>query len=578
MKNQDIISALVTGRYLTADAGERVLREAESLKKNAEDVIYAKNLVDENELAKIKSGLLKIPYKKIEPGTVAEEVVKLLPLDTARTYRMVPISRAKDMLVVGMVHPDDPTAQQALRFLAQQQRVNLGVYVVTPSDVDAVLKKFSPFTDEVRAALNSLNVTVGEGSPLQKIVRLEEGMSASANDAPIIRIVASILKEAVNAKASDIHVEPQRTRTRVRFRVDGDLHEVMDLPVELSQGVVSRIKVLSSMKLDETRVPQDGRFRTVIFEKEIDFRVSVFPTSGGEKAALRVLDPVVGLKSLEEIGAVGRNLELLKTAIAKPFGMILLTGPTGSGKTTTLYALMGILNKQEVNLISLEDPVEYTIEGVNQSQVRPEIGYDFSTGLRQILRQDPDVIMVGEIRDNETAGLAIHAALTGHIVLSTLHTNNAIGVISRLVDMEVPPFLLSAGIGLMVSQRLVSRLCQNCRKKADASPAITAIVKRELAKLPAAAVAAYRAPYDILHAPGCGVCRQRGVAGRIALFETFQMTPELSELIGKRDFSENKLIEEAKRQGMITLRQDGILKALEGLVNMEDVLRETEEL
>jgi len=579
MKNQDLLKALVEADFLTREDGEKIFREAESTKRSAEEIVYSRNLIPEIELAKIKSKLLKIPYKKIEPESVTEDIFKMIPGDTARTYKMVPLARAKELLTVGMVHPDNPQAQEALRFIARQQKINLGVYVVTPSDVNQVLKKFSQFTEEIQSALQALGVKPGEGtSPFQKIVRLEEGISAGATDAPIIRIVSSLLKEAVNLEASDIHIEPWRSKTRVRFRVNGDLEEFTALPAELSQAVVSRVKVLANLKLDETRIPQDGRFRTLIFEKEIDFRVASFPTPNGEKVALRVLDPAVGLRSLEDIGIIGKNAELLKSGILKPFGMVLLTGPTGSGKTTTLYALMRLLNTEEVNILSLEDPVEYTIEGVNQSQIKPEIGYDFASGLRQILRQDPDVLMIGEIRDSETAGLAVHAALTGHIVLSTLHTNNAVGVIPRLIDMGVSSFLLPSSLNLMAAQRLLSRICQRCKKPKEVPAQVAQIIKKELGKLGAALASKYQEPYQVYHASGCAACKHKGVSGRIAVFEVFQMTPSLADLVVSPELNENRILEEAKRQGMIFLRGDGILKALQGLVNIEEVIRETEEL
>ncbi len=579
MKNQDLLKTLTDAKLLREQDAATILKEAEATRRSAEDIIYARNLIPEEELAKIKSRLLKIPYKKIEPDSLPEEVFKLIPAETAKTYKIVPLSKTKDLLVVGMVYPDNPSAQEALRFLAKQQKINLGVYIVTPSDVNLALRKFARFSDEIQGALESLGIKPGEGlSHFQKIVRLEEGLKTGATDAPIIRIITSLLKEAVNLEASDIHIEPQRTRTRVRLRLDGKLQEYTSLPAELAQALVSRVKVLANLKLDETRIPQDGRFRTIIFEKEIDFRVAIFPTPTGEKAALRVLDPAIGLKTLAEIGVSGRNAELLKVGIEKPFGMMLLTGPTGSGKTTTLYSLMRILNKDDVNILSLEDPVEYTIEGVNQSQVRPEIGYDFASGLRQILRQDPDILMVGEIRDTETAGLAIQAALTGHIVLTTLHTNNAVGVIPRLINMGVPAYLLPSAVTAMASQRLISRICQNCKKPSEAPAAVVEIIKKELAKLPGAVTAKYKEPYKIFHAAGCGVCRGRGVTGRIAIFEVLEMTRELTDLIVSPVFNENKILEEARRQAMWTLRGDGILKALEGIVNIEEVLRETEEM
>jgi len=579
MQNQDLISALVAKNIISDHDAKRLLTESAQLKRDVEDLVYSQNLVEESEVAKIKSGILKIPYKKIDLDTIDDQTIKIIPADTARSYQMIPLSKKDSLLVVGMVHPDNPNAQQALRFLATQQKLSIGVYIVTPSDINAVLRKYSPFADEIESALRALKRKPGEeATTFQQVIKLEEGLSSGANDAPIIRIASSLLKEAVNMEASDIHIEPGRTKTRVRFRIDGDLQEFTALPAELGPAIASRVKVLSNMKLDETRVPQDGRFRTIIFEKEIDFRVATFPTPNGEKIALRVLDPAVGLKDLTDLGIRGKSLEILKSSVNKPYGIVLLTGPTGSGKTTTLYALMRILNTEEVNILSLEDPVEYTIEGINQSQVRPEIGYDFASGLRQILRQDPDVIMVGEIRDSETADLAVHAALTGHIVLSTLHTNNAIGVIPRLVDLGAQPFLLPSAVNAMAAQRLISKICQNCKKPKPAPETLAKIIKEELQKLPPEIRGAYKEPYQLYTTTGCAVCKKKGIVGRIAIFEIYEMTSQLADLMVKPEFNENMILEETRRQGMITLRQDGILKALDGLVNIEDVLKETEEL
>jgi type II secretory ATPase GspE/PulE/Tfp pilus assembly ATPase PilB-like protein len=478
------------------------------------------------------------------------------------------------MLVIGMLNPDDSNAQDALKFIAKQLRINLGVYLVAPSVWESVLRRYSPYRSEIDAAIKSLKI---EGRGYSQVVRLEETAGAGSEDAPIIKIVATTLREAVWQKSSDIHIEPQRNRLRIRFRIDGELQEVSSIPLELHQPIVSRVKVLSSLKIDENRVPQDGRFRAVIFGRDIDFRVATFPTPIGEKAAIRVLDPTTGLKGLEELGLVGKNFQLVKNAIDKPYGMILITGPTGSGKTTTLYAIMQALNKDDVNIVSLEDPVEYFMDGLNQSQVKPEIGYDFASGLRQILRQDPDVIMVGEIRDNETAALAIHSALTGHIVLSTLHTNNAVGVVPRLIDMKVEPFLLPSSLNLMVGQRLVSRLCQQCKQEENVSSEVSDIIRRELAKMPHEMVANIKAPFKAYRSAGCPTCKNKGISGRIALFEVMEMSPELRRIISE-DPDEPKILEESKRQQMITLRQDGILKALNGLVSIEEVLRETMEM
>jgi type IV pilus assembly protein PilB len=580
MDNKILLQSLTKEGLLTEEIGKKLLQEASLLRKNIEELIYERRLVDEEVLANLKSRLLGAPHKKIKIEEIDEELLKLIPEETVRNYKVIPVSKTADLFVAGMLYPDDSRAQEVLKFIAKQLKVNLGVYLVTHSEWEAMLRRYSPYRGEVEAAIRSLNLSSGRGSSGgYKTIQLEEGAAVS-EEAPIIRIVASTLKEAVWQKASDIHIEPQRDKLRIRFRIDGELQNVSFMPIELHQPIVSRVKVLSNLKIDETRIPQDGRFRTVLFGRDIDYRVAAFPTPVGEKVAIRVLDPTVGLKGLEELGLVGRNGQTIKNGIEKPYGMVLISGPTGSGKTTTLYAIMQVLNKEDVNIVSLEDPVEYFIDGLNQSQVRPEIGYDFASGLRQILRQDPDVIMVGEIRDNETSGLAVHAALTGHIVLSTLHTNNAVGVIPRLIDMKIEPFLLPAALNLMISQRLIPKLCQQCKKSEKAPAQIQEIIKKELGKLPKEFIENWKSKIEnleIYHSPGCKACQNKGIGGRIALFEILEMTPELEEIINTGP-TESRILQEAKRQGMISLRQDGILKALEGLVSIEEVLRETVEI
>lgn len=578
MKDQDFVNSLVDAKFLTSDAGAKLIKDSQTEKKSIEEIVYDRRLVDETEVAKLKSKILGIPYKKIDSETIAQEVLQLIPPETANRYKIIPLSRSKDILVVGALNPDDVGVKEALRFVGKQQKINVGVFIVTPSDISAVLSKHSSFKDEIQSALQAVqsfgSARVGQGD--KRIVKLESETTV-VEEAPIIKLVSAMLKEAVVVNASDLHVEPQRDRLRVRFRVEGELREVSSLPIDLHKPIISRIKVLSNLKIDETRIPQDGRFRTIVADREIDFRVSTFPTPAGEKVALRVLDSKVGLRSLDDLGLMGYNSELIKEAISKPYGMIILTGPTGSGKTTTLYAVMQILNKEGVNIVSLEDPVEYSISGINQSQIRPEIGYDFASGLRQILRQDPDVIMVGEIRDSETAELAVHAALTGHIVLTTLHTNNSIASIPRLMDLGVKPFLLPSALALLAAQRLVPKLCSDCKKATMPSPEVLKIIKEEIAKLSADLRAKYQEPYKIYKAEGCAKCKKKGIVGRIAIFEAFKMTSQLAEIINA-DITESKLLGEAKRQNMITLRQDGIIKALDGKVSIEEVLRETEEV
>ncbi len=577
MQDDELLKELQNKGLLGSDVATKLKREVLLSGRTLEELLFEKRLVEDAKIAELKSRLLNIPYQKVDFNAFDQSVTDLVPEETVRTYGVAPLAKQGELLVVGMLHPDDVKAQEALKFIANQSRLNLGVYLISWGDWQEVLRRYSPYKSSVEAAVRALKLKPGSLPTGRRIVALEEAMAKGEEEAPVIKIVSDTFTEAVQTRASDVHFEPQENYLRIRFRVDGDLKEAASLPLELAQPVVSRVKVLSNLKLDEVRIPQDGRFRSRIFNREIDFRVSTFPTPLGEKVAVRVLDSSTGLKSLDDLGLTGRNLQTVETGLDKPYGMILITGPTGSGKTTTLYALMQKLNKEDVNIVSLEDPVEYFISGVNQSHVRPEIGYDFASGLRQILRQDPDVIMVGEIRDNETASLAVQAALTGHIVLSTLHTNNSIGVIPRLLDMKVEPFLLPVSLNLMVSQRLVGLLCDNCKKPEEAPAAMVKLIEQALQNLPAEVVSQYKKPYQIYHAPGCPKCKGRGVIGRIAVFEVLEMTPGVAEAI-ETGPTLQKLLKEAKEQGMVDLRQDGVVKALQGLVSMEEVLRSTEEV
>lgn len=574
MTDQELAQALVA-KGILRDADRIDLEKATRFGNTPfEDVLYARHSVSEEQIAEVKAELLKVPYRVVDVPAIPDELFKVIPRETSLTYRVMPIERQKGMLVVGMVRPDDPRAQEALRFIAKREGVSLGVYLVTPSALNAAWRRYAPYRTEVESAVKEIGRA---GNDAEDRVLLEE--ATAGEDAPIIKIVASTLRHAVEGGASDVHIEPQRTRVRIRMRIDGKLEEISSLPPSLAQPIVSRVKVLARLKLDETRIPQDGRFRTLIQGRDIDYRVSTFPTPSGEKVAIRVLDPATGMKGLDQIGLEPYHLVVVERALARPYGMVLISGPTGSGKTTTLYGMMQRLNRESVNMVSLEDPVEYFVEGMNQSQVRPEIGYSFASGLRQILRQDPDIIMVGEIRDAETANLAVNAALTGHVMLSTIHTNNAIGVIPRLIDLEVPPFLLSSALSLCMAQRLVLRLCPECKKETKAPKEVEDAINEALGALPPSVKAGVKAktPYTIWTAEpkeDCPICKGKGTAGRVALFELFQMTREVGDLITGA-FTEGTLSDEARRQGMVTLRQDGVLKALRGLVSMEEVMRET---
>lgn len=571
------LSALIQKGLIKQTDAYTLLQEAKSLEKRVEDIIYEKNLVDEEKLSQIKSELFKLPVKIFsKTEIIPQNVLNLIPEDTARHYNFIAFNKENDVLDIGMVYPDDTKAQEAVKFIVERLGLKIKVSIITLSDFKNILKQYQTFAKEFDELLQDFQKKFSDvkkkKSPF-KLVDLESTVGAVAEEAPIIKLFASILKYAVRARASDIHIEPERNKLRVRFRIDGNLSSTLSLPLAVHQAVITRVKIMTNLKIDETRLPQDGRFFTIIDDKEIDFRVSTFPTALGEKIAIRILDQTSGLKSIHELGLEGKNLEILQNEIFKPFGMILITGPTGSGKTTTLYAIMQILNQDKVNIVSLEDPVEYTMEGINQSQVLPEIGYTFARGLRHMVRQDPDIIMVGEIRDNETAELATHSALTGHLVLSTLHTNNAIGVIPRLMDLGIDSFLIPSSLNLMIAQRLARRLCPDCKERVVASEKEQEIIEEVLASLPKEEreKLPFHRPYSIYKSKGCATCNKKGYLGRVGIFEIMKMTFELEQIILSQP-SQEKLLAEAKRQGMITLQQDGIIKVLEGTISLEEVL------
>ncbi len=504
--------------------------------------------------------------KRIPP-----DVLILISEDAARHYKMIPLALSGNVLDVGLVDPDDVKAQEALNFLASRNGLAAQVFKIREDEWSKLMKQYAGLGEEVGEALEGLKRELAQEE--EKVGLPEALKSRKEQEAPIIRMVETILKHGIESKASDIHIEPTMNKLRVRFRLDGTLQTVVVLPVEIAPAIVARIKILSNLQIDETRRPQDGRFTTKIGEKEVDLRVAVLPTVQGEKAALRILDPTIGLRTLSELGVTGRNLEVLEKGISKPFGMILMTGPTGSGKSTTIYGILQILNTDAVNIVSLEDPVEYHINGVNQSQIRPELGYTFATGLRQILRQDPNIIVVGEMRDSETAGLAVQSALTGHLVLSTLHTNDAIGVIPRLMDMGVEPFLLPSALNVALAQRLVKRLCPDCKKEIEPSEKIKKVILDVVESMPEQSRPKIKKEgLKIYKTQGCSKCGNKGTRGRIAVFEILEMTPQLEQIVISEP-SESKILAESQRQGMITMLQDGIAKVLEGIIGFEELVQ-----
>lgn len=579
------LQKLIDKKLITKEQGDQLMNEFKSFKGTEEEFILQKKVIKENQLNSLKAEIFNMPFfENAEVLDVPNDVLSYIPEESARFYKIVPLGLQGTVLEVGMVDPEDIKAKEALDFLARQNKITYKTYLISAASFDGFLKQYSNIKEEVGKALSALETELGDGEAGESNVELfaadqnKTKVERLTEDAPIIKMVAVILRHAVEGGASDIHIEPEESQLRVRFRLDGLLYSSLFLPIHTHPSIVARIKIVSNLRIDETRVPQDGRFSAKIDNKNIDFRVSTFPTKLGEKVVIRVLDPTEGLKSYEEIGLTGYNLQTIKEAVTKPFGLILSTGPTGSGKTTTLYSLLQDLNKPDVNVITLEDPIEYYMKGINQSQVRPEIGYDFGSGLRSVLRQDPDVIMVGEVRDEESASLVTHAALTGHVVLSTLHTNNAVGAIPRLIDMKVRSFLLPATINVIIAQRLAHRLCPYCREKIRPDKEIEKDILRELNNLPEETkkTIVVSNPLYVYKPHGCPKCNMKGEKGRVGIFEVLKMTSDLEKIIIESP-TEDKIGQEGKRQGMITMRQDAILKALQGIISVEEVFRISEE-
>ena len=549
--------------------------EIEKSSRTEEEVVLGNKIISEEELFSIKSKIIKVPLLKPNTDEIPLEVLDLISEEAAINYKMTPLFKKGNVVGIGMVYPDDIMAKNALRFLSQKGNFKYEIYLITFSDLNNILKQHLNLRSETNKAL-----TASSKEKNEILNALSKGSSSveTTSEAPIIKMVLVILRHAIEGNASDIHIEPGREKLNVRFRQDGVLHLSLFLPLNVHSSIVSRIKILANLKIDENRVPQDGRFSARISNKDIDFRVATFPTLHGEKVEIRVLDPMEGVKPFDKMGLSKRGYEIIKKAIKEPYGLIISSGPTGSGKTTTLYALLKVLNQESVNIVTIEDPIEYAIDGVNQSQVKPEIGYSFSDGLRQILRQDPNVIMVGEVRDEETAGLVIHSALTGHVVLSTLHTNSAVGVIPRLIDMGVRPFLIPSTLKVAISQRLVRLLCDQCKKQVKVNEKVKSYIVRNLKDIPVAIRNSLKIPNVdyVYEANGCESCNFKGYKGRSGLFEVLQITSQLADTILKNPI-ESLILKEAQKQGMLTMVQEGILKVLAGETTIDEVTRVTEE-
>jgi type IV pilus assembly protein PilB len=569
----DILQALIQKKLLSASDVNTITNEAVSSGLTIEEVLIKRGISPQDILA-VKGEYFGIPTKNLDGVDISNKILDYIPEDSAEHYRFVPLSLTDGVLEVGMVDPDDIEARDALNFISSKIQMPVKIFLITEPDFIKVFGLYKGLTNEVSKSLSELEEEIkketkdpekekkdGEGNVVQTV--------QIKDDAPVTKIVATVLRYATDGNASDIHIEPWRESVKVRFRVDGVMNTSLTLPSKVHSAVVARIKILCNMRLDEKRKPQDGRFTANIEGRKIDFRVSTFPTYFGEKVVMRLLDQEKGVKKLDTLGMSEKNLRLVREAITKPYGLILISGPTGSGKTTTLYSMLNEVDRDHQNVLSLEDPIEYNIEGMSQSQVKAEIGYTFASGLRTTLRQDPDVIMVGEIRDKETAQLAIQAALTGHLVFSTIHTNSATGVIPRLIDMGVDPYLIAPTLILAMAQRLTLGLCPGSGKAIPVEGSLKAMIDDQFSDLPKKYLDELdftKEVYEATETPDC----PNGTRGRIAVIEVLEMDRDLEAVILK-NANEIEITKLARAKGMLTMKEDAILKAMHRVIPFEEV-------
>jgi len=568
-------------------ASDRAIVEAELVKKRPLADVLAEHGVSLADALGEAGKAYGLPVRLLGDPPANQEVFSFVPIDSARHYGFVPLDTVDGALEVGIVDPDNIEALDALQFISGKIGIPYKIFLITSQDFDRVLDAYQNFSGEIGKALSEYETTTKPtaaemhrdagipASPEDALALEEESLVLTGaretlkEDAPVTKIVSTILRYAIEEHSSDIHIEPLPSKTRVRFRMDGDLHTSLELPTKVHEAVIARIKILAKLRLDEKRKPQDGRFSATVEKRRIDFRVSTFPTEYGEKIVMRILDQSASTTTLESVGFTSANLAIVRDMMKVPYGIILIAGPTGSGKSTTLFAMLSETDRETLNVVSLEDPVEYEIPNVSQSQVRPEIGYTFANGLRSILRQDPDVIMVGEIRDKETAALAVQAALTGHLVFSTIHTNTAIGAIPRLIDMGVDPFLIAPTLVAVIGQRLVRKLYPGAGKPFPITDSLKVFLGREFADLPKEYQNALPSFKEFYHASPVAECPS-GIRGRTAIFEILHMDKKLEQVVLKEPVEE-KIYAAARANGMLTMREDAIVKALSGEIPFEEI-------
>lgn len=567
----DVVNRLASGGIITPDKAAEIEAALAAKPEQSPEFVMSAAGIPDDVLREAFSQEYGVPTFALgQDDTLPEDVLRLIPEESARHYKIVPLKLENGVLEVGVNDPDDLQIKEVLQFISSKHNVTYKFVFMLQKDLTKALSFYDSLSGEVGAALTSLGTSEAAKKAEENLDEAPQNDLAHVKeDAPVTKIVATILRHAVDGGASDIHVEPSREKVVVRFRIDGILTKSLELPSKVHSAVIARIKILASARLDEKRKPQDGRFSANFDGRKIDFRVSILPTNHGEKAVMRILDTDKGIRQLDATGISEHSLAVIRRMIKEPYGIILISGPTGSGKSTTLYTMLSEVDRHTKNVLSLEDPIEYDIDGVSQSQVRPEIGYTFAAGLRSALRQDPDIIMVGEIRDKETAQLAIQAALTGHLVLSTIHTNNSIGVIPRLIDMGVDPYLIAPTLKLAIAQRLALRLCPGTGSEMPVQGALKMMIDDAFTDLPPQYHDRIPQSTTVLSpesTPGCAT----GTKGRVAVMETLEITDEIQELILKGG-SEEEIYKSARKNGFMSLREDAIIKALNHLIPQEEI-------
>ena len=559
-QQRTIEDILLSQGILRPDQVSAVKLESINTGQPTEKLILQHNFATIEQIMEARASLLGVPFVSLLNKAISSEVLTLIPEPVARRYKLIAFGREKETLMVAMA---DPLDLQVTEFIEKKTRMKISRYLASPDEIlKTINEQYSQnLTQDVASALRQVSSSAGPEIKQSELDRTEV-----IREAPVANIVSQFLEFAIKTKASDIHIEPEENQTRVRYRIDGILHEKIILPKKVHDALVSRIKILSNLKIDEKRLPQDGRFTYNFGDAEIDLRISTLPTVFGEKVVMRLLAKSEIPPSLSDLGLNGAALKNFEVQLTRPHGIIIICGPTGSGKTTTLYSILSKLSTSKVNILTAEDPVEYNIVGANQVQVNPAIGLTFASALRSFLRQDPNIILVGEVRDTETAELAIQAALTGHQVFSPLHTNSAAGSLPRLLDMGAEPFLIASAVNCCVGQRILRKLCVHCKQPYTPPPEVVQNMKDVLGPfMPNGEIKVYQAK-------GCNECGHLGYQGRMGIYEVLVVSEKIIKMILARA-STGDVEKQAQEEGMITLKQDGYLKVLSGITTLEEVLR-----